>query len=72
MEDVKRDFLGNELKVGDDVVFMLIGYRDLRRGTIVKMTPKKCRIKHSQTSMYHMETLQFYNQVVKVPSNQTV
>jgi hypothetical protein len=35
-----KDFLGNQLEVGDEVVFIVPGYRELTRGIITKFT--KC------------------------------
>jgi hypothetical protein len=39
-----KDFLGNELAVGDDVVFMSTSYAQLRKGTIIKINKVKCTI----------------------------
>lgn len=39
-----KDYLGNELEVGDQVVFVRLNYRDLMKGTIIKLTPKMVRI----------------------------
>jgi len=37
-----KDFLGNELTIGDQVIYMERGYRELDIGTIVKLT--KCKV----------------------------
>ncbi len=57
-----KDFLGEALAIGDEVVFVLQGYREFRRGTIYAFTPKNVRIK------YHgfAEILQHPTQVIKV------
>lgn len=64
----KVDFLGNELNVGDEVIFMNIGYRTLMIGKIVKMNPKKATIdfkKPNNTHNWQGQTFQFYNQLIK-------
>lgn len=45
-----KDFIGNELALGDFVAFTRPGYRDLTLGKIIKFTPKKIRL--SYTSYY--------------------
>ena len=35
---MKTDFLGNELKIGDEVIYITPGYRDYSRGTIMSET----------------------------------
>ena len=62
----KKDFLGNVLKVGDEVVFMQINYRSLMRGTIIKLSEKKATISHEETNTYKTKSIQFYNQIVKI------
>lgn len=61
-----KDFLGNELQVGDNVVFVQLGYRNLCKGVISKMTPKTIMITHTMTNTCSTETKQFPNQVVKI------
>lgn len=39
-----QDFLGNEIKVGDEVAFMMRGYRALSRGKILSLAPQTCLI----------------------------
>jgi hypothetical protein len=58
------DFLGKEVNLGDQVVFMLVGYRHLKKGTITKMSPKKCTIKYAPGE--YAWTMQRYDQIVKV------
>lgn len=41
-----KDFLGNELAIGDVVIFPEPKYRNLRRGKIIAFTPKKVRIEY--------------------------
>ena len=63
-----KDFLGNDLEVGDEVVFMFLKYRSLGKGVIIKITPKTILIEHPHFNMpnYTTTTKQFPNQVVKV------
>lgn len=53
-----KDFIGQEINVGDTVVYMQLGYRYLRKGEITKITDKCVII----NDLYR----QFHNQVVKV------
>ncbi len=65
-----KDFLGKELKVGDEVVFVLLGYREFRRGTVKKLTPKTLIVEQSAASgSYNRETKQFHNQVIKLENS---
>ena len=61
-----KDFLGNDIKVGDEVVFVRIGYRDLSRGTIKSITDKTVLITHGPSNISKTETRQFHSQVVKI------
>jgi hypothetical protein len=61
-----KDFLGNEIKVGDEVVFVQKNYRNLLNGKIIKITDKMCVIGHDRTNVGGTETRQFHDQVVKV------
>lgn len=63
---MKFDFVGNELNVGDEVVMMQIGYRNLVRGTITKMMDKMCIVSHEKTNTGSTESKQYYNQLVLV------
>jgi hypothetical protein len=53
-----KDFLGNELKVGDTVIFIEPNYRNFQKGKIFKITEKtifiswrnpRCRISSEDT-----------------------
>lgn len=61
-----KDFLGQELNIGDEVVFIQLGYRNLLRGKIKKITEKTVLIEHKKTNTYSTETKQFPSQVVKI------
>lgn len=69
-----KDFLGFTLKEGDHVVSMVVGYRELVRCEIVKITPQKVRLKpicatRGRTAAWDSnddEFLQFPNQVVLI------
>jgi len=62
----KYDFLGKVLKVGDEVVFMQINYRQLMRGIIVKMGKRKATIEHLTTNTCKTKSIQFHNQIIRV------
>ena len=67
-----KDFLGRELKVGDEVVFMEVEYRSLKKGTIERLTNKMVfikdgRVKYLADQKSHpMLTKQFQNQVIRL------
>lgn len=42
--ETSKDFLGNEIKVGDTVAFAAPQYRHLTTGKVIKITPKKVRV----------------------------
>jgi hypothetical protein len=41
-----KDFLGNQVNVGDKIVCIELGYKNLVHGEIVKITPKAMRVKY--------------------------
>jgi hypothetical protein len=61
-----KDFLGRELEIGDEVVFMQIHYRGLMKGTIKKLSPKKATIEHEKTNLCSTESVQFHDQLIKI------
>ena len=61
-----KDKLGTPLNVGDLVVFMQVGYRNLLVGDIIHITPKTIQIKHERTNTGSTETKQFHDQVVSI------
>jgi hypothetical protein len=62
-----KDFLGQELQIGDDVVFMQINYRNFLRGKIKKLSDKKATISHRQAGRSgHEQSIQFYDQIIKI------
>ncbi len=64
-----KDFLGQDLEVGDEVVFIQLRYRNLLKGTIIKMTPKTILIAHERTNVGSTQTKQFPEQVVRINKN---
>lgn len=61
-----KDFLGRDLNLGDEVVFVQLNYRNLLKGTIVKTTKQMIFIEHPRTNVGGTLTRQFPEQVVKV------
>ena len=61
-----KDFLGNELGIGDGVVFMQKEYRNFLKCIVIKMTPKMIVISHERTNVGDRETKQFPSQVIKI------
>ena len=39
-----RDYLGNELEIGDEVIGVLPNYREFVRGFVIAFTPQRVRI----------------------------
>ena len=74
MSSEHKDFLGFPLKEGDHVVSMIVGYRDLVRCEVVKITPCKVRLRPIRAAKGGPaawntngdEFLQFPNQVVLI------
>jgi intein-encoded DNA endonuclease-like protein len=60
----KRDFLGQELVLGDYVIFMKQHYREFGLAKVIKFTPQKVRVKYGDH--YLSEILQTSDQLVKV------
>jgi hypothetical protein len=63
---MKTDYIGQQLNMGDTVVFMQIGYRGLMKGIITKMADKKATLAHEKTNTYRTESIQFYDQMIKI------
>jgi hypothetical protein len=62
---VVKDYLGNVLSVGDEVVFVQQNYRNYLRGTIITFTPKFVRISWT-TGSATQQILQTGSQLIKV------
>lgn len=60
-----KDFLGNELKVGDEVACIQLGYKNLVRGTVVKLTPQAMRVNWGGKP-WQEATLRYSDQVIKI------
>ena len=65
---IAKDYLGNELLVGDEVVFMQLQlhYRGLMRGVISKVSSNKVTISHDKTNTCSGSSTQFHGQVIKI------
>jgi predicted Mrr-cat superfamily restriction endonuclease len=61
-----KDFLGNDINVGDKVVFMQVNYRGLMIGKIVSLSKQKAKLKHEMTNTCSTETTQYHNQMIKI------
>ncbi len=61
-----KDFLGQEIVLGDEVVFAQLYYRSLAIGTVIKITDKTFQIQVSP----HTTFRQFHDQVIKKPKVQ--
>jgi hypothetical protein len=67
MKTNNLDFLGQEVCVGDNVIFMQLNYRNLMTGEVIGVTPKKFKIRHTKTNVGSQESIQEKNQVIKIP-----
>lgn len=47
-----KDFLGNQLDIGDEVVLTAPQYRHLVKAKVIAFTPKKVRVEYSNTWTY--------------------
>jgi len=63
-----KDYLGNKIQVGDEVVFVKLGYRTLMRGVIDRASPsgKTIWISHPMTNRCSTETKQEPSQVMLI------
>jgi peroxiredoxin len=61
-----KDFLGNELNVGDDVVIMQKSYRNFIKGKIIRITKCMVIVQHDETNVCSTETKQTFDQVIKI------
>ena len=65
-----QDFLGNDLNIGDEVVFMDLSYLNLRRARIIAFTPEQIQIEYKDFYSVSLKTsIQFPDQIVKVIKN---
>lgn len=63
-----KDFLGQELAVGDTVVAVELGYRSLKKVSVVALTPTKVRLSDRWGLGSDSTWLQEPRQIVKVPA----
>lgn len=65
-----KDFLNNDLAIGDTVVLMVPNYRSFVKGKIFEFTPKQVRVEYTNTWNYgnglRYEILQYPSQLIKV------
>ncbi len=61
-----NDFLGQEIAVGDHVVFMRRFYRQLLRGKITKIGKVKVTIAHERSPSGDYQTIQESRQLIKI------
>lgn len=62
-----KDFLGNELFVGDEVVFMDVKCKTMKKGIIYKISEKKVTINYKLKMGKIYKTWRYGEQVVKIP-----
>ena len=66
-----KDFIGQELAVGDRVIFMWKRWRDRRQlceGVVKSLSPQTCLIAYHIAGFVHEQTQrQYYDQVIRHP-----
>ena len=60
-----KDYVGNELAVGDEVILVMPRYREFVKGKIIKMTEKTVFLKYVDGN-YEYEVKQTPRQLIKV------
>jgi hypothetical protein len=71
---MKTDFLGNELNVGDEVVYLDTKYKELHKGIIIKLSDTQATIRDTRydvndiwyDSMGRGKTCRYYNCIIKI------
>lgn len=71
---MRKDFLGNTLEIGDEVVTTPKNYRGLVRAKVVAFTPKQVRVVYMNTWNYGLpgreeNFLTGAGSLVKIPTN---
>lgn len=61
-----KDLIGREVLVGDEVVIVRTGYRDMTVGVVVKLTPKGMKVKFKDWRGREEETFRAPDMVCKV------
>ena len=71
-----KDFLGNEINIGDRVIFEAPIYRSFAIGTVVTKAEKTCQIQYINNWNYPegeaMVVRQVYEQIIKCPDTDAV
>ena len=62
-----KDYFGQPLALGDRVAFIETGYRNLKKATIIAMTPQKVRLRFPSPfrDAEDHETLRYPSEVIK-------
>jgi hypothetical protein len=66
-----KDFIGQELEIGDYVAFMQPNYRNIILGKIIKFTPLQVRVSYTDRNKYECTHLDVSDNMIKV-SNEDV
>lgn len=53
MNDTTKDCFGNDVKVGDTVIFAIAYYKDLTLGKVIKISPKSAMVKYDYHNAPH-------------------
>ena len=61
-----KDYLNNNVKIGDAVVFVEIDYRGLMKGKVIRITKRKVVIAHEETNALRTQSIQLHNRVIKI------
>ena len=66
LEAGKLDYLGNEIKENDVVIFMNPNYKKFMTGLVIKCSPKKATIYFKERYFGAKNTTRSYNQLIKL------
>ena len=61
-----KDFVGNEVQVGDTVICIEKGYNNLVKATVTKITPQNIKVKYPKWNSDY-EVLRSRIQFVRIP-----
>lgn len=61
-----KDYLENELEIGDNVIFIVPKYQEFSKGVITRMTNKMIFITHEMNPRGETVSKQFPSEVIKI------
>jgi ribosomal protein L24 len=62
----RKDFIGHQVCVGDNIVFIEKGYRNLKHGKVIAVNEHKATIELENRQGVHKTTQRFYSDLLKI------